>query len=104
VRTKKQRSRQKLEAAQMKFSRAVVRLTAVDKIINAEIRARPNVKNIVQEIEYYQSGWVKHVERMRNTRLPQQALKYKPTGRRDRGRPRIRWRDQIYLQRQEQAQ
>jgi hypothetical protein len=36
-------------------------------------------------------------------KLPQQALKYKP-GRTVRGRPRIRWRDQIHLQRQEEAQ
>lgn len=40
---------------------------------------------------------------MKNTRKPQQALKYKSTGTRDSGRPMIRWRDQIHLQRQEQA-
>jgi len=47
---------------------------------------------------------VKHVETMGDILLPRQALKYKPTGRRDRGRPSRRWRDHIHLQREEQAQ
>jgi hypothetical protein len=55
----------------MKILRALLRLTTLDKIRNREIRARVNKKKTVQEIEKYQSDWVKHVERMRNTRLPQ---------------------------------
>ena len=55
----KQRSRQRLEAAQMTFLRAIFRLTAIHKIRNTEIRARINVKNIVQEIEACRSFWVK---------------------------------------------
>ena len=31
-------------------------------------------------------------------RLPKQALKYKPNGRRNIGRPRKRWRDQLHLE------
>jgi len=31
-------------------------------------------------------------------RLPKLALQYQPTGRRDIGRPRIRWKDQKHLQ------
>jgi len=31
-------------------------------------------------------------------RLPKQALQYKPNGRRNIGRPRKRWRDQLYLE------
>jgi len=31
-------------------------------------------------------------------RLPKQALKYKPKGRRNIGRPRKRWRDQLHLE------
>ena len=32
------------------------------------------------------------------TRLPKQALQYKPKGRRNIGRPRKRWRDQLHLE------
>jgi len=39
----------------------------------------------------YKQNWINHLERMDNTRLPKHTLKYKPRGRRDRGRPRKRW-------------
>jgi hypothetical protein len=35
-------------------------------------------------------NWINHLERMDNTRLLKHALNYKPSGRRDRGRPRKR--------------
>ena len=35
----------------------------------------------------YKQSWIKHLERMDNTRLPKHALNYKPRGRRDRGAP-----------------
>jgi len=31
-------------------------------------------------------------------RIPKQALQYKPKGRRNIGRPRKRWRDQLHLE------
>ena len=38
-----------------------------------------------------------HVQRMDTKRLPKQALQYKPKGRRNIGRPRKSWRDQLHL-------
>ena len=35
---------------------------------------------------------------MDTNRLPEQALQYKPKGRRNIGRPRKRWRDQLHLE------
>ena len=40
----------------------------------------------------YKQNWINHLERMDNTRLPKYALNYKPRGRRDRERPRKRWK------------
>jgi len=37
-------------------------------------------------------------ETMDTNRLPKQALQYKPKGRRNVGRPRKRWRDQLHLE------
>ena len=42
--------------------------------------------------------WLQHVQRMDTTRLPKQALHYKPKWRRNTGRPRKRWRDQLHLE------
>ena len=46
----------------------------------------------------YQKKWLQHVQRMGTNRLPKQALQYKPKGRRNIGRPRKRWRDQLHLE------
>ena len=35
---------------------------------------------------------------MDTNRIPKQDLQYKPTGRRNIGRPRKRWRDQFYFE------
>jgi len=55
-------------------------------------------ENIVREIKQYQKKWLQNVQRMDTNRLPKQALQYKPKGRRNIGRPRKRWRDQLYLE------
>jgi len=46
----------------------------------------------------YQEKWLHHVQRMDTNGLPKQALQYKPKGRRNVGRPRNRWRDQLHLE------
>jgi len=53
---------------------------------------------ITKEIKQYQKKWLQRVQRMDTNRLPKQALQYKPKGRRNIGRPRKRWRDQLHLE------
>jgi len=36
-------------------------------------------------------AWLGHVMRMEGKRVPERVLEWKPTGRRNRGRPRKRW-------------
>jgi len=62
------------------------------------IRQKTGAQNIVKEIKQYQKKWLQHIQRMDTNRLPKQALQYKPKGRRNIGRPRKRWRDQLHLQ------
>jgi hypothetical protein len=94
----KQIHRQRLEEAQMKLLGPLLGLTRLDKKRNTEIREQLNIINIVQEIEYYKK-WFERVERMQDNRLSKIIMNHKPTGRRDRGRPRTRWTDQLHLQR-----
>ena len=91
----KEREEQRLEAAQITFLRHLLGITKLYKEKNQCIRQKKGAQNIVKEIKQYQKKWIKHVQRMGTNRLPKQALQYKPKLRRNIGRPRKRWRDQI---------
>jgi len=52
----------------------------------------------VKEIKRYQKKWLQHVQRMDRNRAPKQALKYRPKGQRNTGRPKKRWRDQLHFE------
>jgi len=86
------------EAAQMKFLRHLLGITKLDKEKNQCIRQKTGAQNTVKEIKQYQKKWLQHVQRMDTDRLPKQVLQYKPKGRRNKGRPRKRWRDQSHLE------
>jgi hypothetical protein len=74
------------------------RTRKLDKEKNQCIREKPGTQNIVKEIKQYQKKWLQHVQRMDTNRMPRQALKYKPEGRRNVGRPKKRWRDQLHFE------
>ena len=94
----KKREEQLLEAAQMKFLRRLLGITKLDKEKNRCIREKTGAQNIVKEIKQYQKKWLQHVQRMDRNRLPRQALKYRPEGIRNIGRPKKRWRDQLHFE------
>ena len=94
----KKREEQRLEAAQMKFLRHLPGITKLDKENYQCIREKTGAQNIVKEIEQYQKKWLQHVQRMDRNRLPRQVLKYRPEGRRNIGRPKKRWRDQLHFE------
>ena len=54
----KKREEQRLEAAQMKFFRHLLRITKFDKVKNQCIREKTGAQNIVKEIkQYHKSGY-----------------------------------------------
>jgi hypothetical protein len=81
----------------MKFLRYLLGITKLDRQRNQSHRERLGVQNIVLEIKQYQREWLQHVERMGRGRIPKQALKCRPKGKRSIGRPRKRWKDQLHL-------
>ena len=82
----------------MKFLRHLLEITKLDKEKDQRIREKMGAQNKVKEIKQYQKKWLQHVQRMDINRLPKQALQYKPKGRRNVGRPRKRWRDQLHFE------
>jgi hypothetical protein len=82
----------------MEFLRHLLGITKLDKGKNQCIGEKTGAQNIVEEIKQYQKKWLQQIQRMDRNRLPRQALKYRPEGRRNIGRPKKRWRDQIHLE------
>jgi len=74
----------------MKFLRHLLGITKLDKEKYQCIREKTGAQKIVKEIKQYQKKWLQHVQRMDRNRLPRQALKYRPEGRRNIGRPKKR--------------
>ena len=93
----KKREEHRLEAVQMKFLRHLLGITKLDKEKNQCIREKTGAQNIVKEIKQYQKKWLQHVQRMDRNRIPKQALRYRPKGRRYIGRQKRRWRDQLHF-------
>jgi len=93
----RKREEERLEAAQMKFLRHLLGITKLDKEKNA-LGKKTGAQNIVKEIKQFQIKWLQHVQRTDRNRLPRQVLKYRPEGRRNIGRPKKRWRDQLHFE------
>ena len=65
--------------------------------MNEYIRGKMDAPDtILGEITRKQLIWYGHVKRMDPTRLPKIMIKWKPEGRKKRGRPRRTWKDGIY--------
>jgi hypothetical protein len=79
----------------MRFLRSVLVVSLREKIRKEKVRKQLNTEQMVEEIQEYQKKWHNHVERMPPERLPWQTYSYHPTGRRDIGCPRRRWRQQF---------
>jgi len=76
----------------------ILGITKLDKEKNQRIREKTGAQNIVKELKEYQKKWLQHVQRMDTNRIPRQALKYRPEGRQNIGRPKKRWRDQLHFE------
>ncbi|PWA15004.1 hypothetical protein CCH79_00008845, partial [Gambusia affinis] len=93
VMTEKTRSR--IQAAEMGFLRRVAGLFLRDRVRSSDIREGLRVEPLLLYVERSQLRWLGHLVRMPPGRLPGEAFRARPTGRRPRGRPRTRWRDYV---------
>ena len=68
----------RLEAAEMRFLRNVKGYRRLDKIRSEVVRKELEISEIQDVRAKYKQNWINHLERMDNTRLPKNALNYKP--------------------------
>jgi hypothetical protein len=63
--------------------------------INREIRENFKSPDIISVIKLQRLEWLGHVMRMNETRVARKILDDKPGGKRRRGRPKLRWLDDV---------
>jgi hypothetical protein len=85
----------RLEAAEMRLLRPLAGHTILDHKRNEDIHKKFNFENITSIISTYRKNWYEHVTRMPPHRTPRRLLFYKPSGRRNVGQLRKRWKDQL---------
>ncbi|XP_022201339.1 uncharacterized protein LOC111058148 [Nilaparvata lugens] len=102
--TTNRREESRLQAGEMKFLRTCVQKTRRDRVRNDEIRKEVEQREtLLTHISNARLRWYGHVERMENTRTAKVWLHGEVEGRRPRGRPRRRWRDQVRREIQERG-
>jgi len=80
----------------MEFWRRSTRISRKDKIRNNIIKQKMNVaRSLLDDIKTKQLQWCEHVQRMDEERLPKEVMKWRPPGRRKRGRPKLTWAEGI---------
>ena len=90
-----ERTRSRVQAAEMSFLRRVAGLSLRDRVRSSAIREDLRVEPLLLRVERSQMRWLGHLIRMPPGRLPGEVFRARPTGKRPRGRPRTRWRDYV---------
>jgi hypothetical protein len=62
---------------------------------NRELEVFNKGENIVKLIKGQRMGWLGHLERMEEDRVPKKIFTQELKGKRRRGRPRKRWREEV---------
>ena len=68
--------------------------------MNYEVNDLIKNADIVRSVKSKRMAWLGHVMQMEGKRIPKRVLEWKPIGRRNRGRPRKRWIEDVeeYIQ------
>jgi hypothetical protein len=90
-----ERTRSRIQAAEMSFLRRVAGRTLRDRVRSSVTREELGVESLLLHVERSQLRWLGHLFRMPPGRLPREVFQACPIGRRPRGRPRTRWRDYV---------
>jgi len=80
----------KLKFTEMEFWQRSKRISRKEEIRNTFIKQKMNVTRfLLDDIETKQLQWYGHVSGMEEGRLPKEVMKWRPPGRRKRGRPKL---------------
>ena len=91
-----ERTRSRVQAAEMRFLRRIVGVSRADRVRNATVLESVGIESLLFWVEKSQLRWLGHVLRMPQDRTVHRLLKVVLDTRRPVGRPRKRWIDQAH--------
>ena len=86
------KTKKRLDAFQQRCLRKILKITYRDRITNEEIYMLTTTKPLSQIVETRRMKYAGHILRMTSDRNQKVAMKWRPDGRRKRGRPKLTWR------------
>ncbi|KAL1447418.1 hypothetical protein WDU94_003530 [Cyamophila willieti] len=89
------RSIHRLQTTQRSMERSMLGFTRRDRKRNTWIRAKTKVMDVIERVKRLKWRWAGHVLRRTDRRWTTNILNWNPVKKRARGRPRLRWRDEI---------
>ena len=90
----KDRDKTRLQAAEMKVLRSVVSVTRLECVVNEAIRERLKQEAVVAQMKRRRELWREKMIENEGS-LANRVMKGQVAGKRPRGRPRKRWRDEF---------
>ncbi|TWW69469.1 hypothetical protein D4764_18G0002750 [Takifugu flavidus] len=90
-----ERTRSRVQAAEMSFLHRVAGLSLRDRVRSSAIREELGVESLLLRVERSQMRWLGHLVRLPPGCLPGEVFRACSSGRRPPGRPRTRWRDYV---------
>ena len=87
--------KRRVQEIDMKFLRAIKRVTKLDRIPNSKIREDLEVEPILERIENTQLKWFGHLNRMSEQRQVRMVWQARSSHKNNRGRPKKTWNDGV---------
>ena len=91
VRVMTERTRSRVQVAEMSFLRRVAGISLTDRVRSSAIREELGLEPLLLCLERSQLRWFGHLVRMPTW----EVFQARPVGRKPQGRPRTRWREYI---------
>ena len=90
-----ERMEKKMEAAELKMVRWALGVTLKDRVRNDYIWGTAKIRRIAEKLRGERLRWFGHVKRREESYIGRRMMKIEIPGKRTRGRPRRRWKDNI---------
>jgi len=84
-----------IERTEMRMLRWTFGIKRLDKVTNVSIRERAGVICVSDKMREYRLRWLGHVQRMDESNPVKDVWVSEMSGKRPRGRPRLRWREVV---------